>query len=308
MSTPSIFELLRARLARGRGAPYDDGARIALAIEGGAMRGVISAGMVSGLEELGLTRAFDGVYGSSAGAINAAYFLAGQARLGTRIYYEDINTADFISFARTFRGRPVVNLGFLLDHVAAHRKRLDVQEVLSSPSSFTVIATDVERHTACALSGFDTASGLFSALRASSTMPVLAGHPCEHAGRRYLDASLSEPIPVPTAEADGYTHVLTLLTRSGVMRPHVSAFDRYYIAPRLRRLSPQLAHAYLTRAVPYSELIRAIDAGTGPLGRARVTTIRVADLAVSKLERRRAVLEAAAGRGRDAVLQAMRTL
>jgi predicted acylesterase/phospholipase RssA len=30
------------------------------------------------------------VYGSSAGAINAAYFLAGQARLGTTVYYEDL--------------------------------------------------------------------------------------------------------------------------------------------------------------------------------------------------------------------------
>ena len=67
------------------------------------MRGVVSAGMVSALEELGLTHAFDAVYGSSAGAINAAYFLAGQARLGTTIYYEDINNARFIDLAAPAR-------------------------------------------------------------------------------------------------------------------------------------------------------------------------------------------------------------
>ena len=35
------------------------------------MRGVVSAGMVWALEELRLTSAFDVVYGSSAGALNA---------------------------------------------------------------------------------------------------------------------------------------------------------------------------------------------------------------------------------------------
>ena len=65
-----------------------------------------------------LTDAFDAVYGSSAGAINAAYFLAGQARLGTTIYYEDINNARFISLLRVLGGRPIVNLGFLLDEIA----------------------------------------------------------------------------------------------------------------------------------------------------------------------------------------------
>jgi predicted acylesterase/phospholipase RssA len=81
-----IVELLRARAARASRAPHSDGAKIALCVEGGAMRGVVSAGMVSALEELGLGEAFDAVYGSSAGAINTAYFLAGQAAFGTAIY------------------------------------------------------------------------------------------------------------------------------------------------------------------------------------------------------------------------------
>jgi predicted acylesterase/phospholipase RssA len=80
-----VIDLLKARAARGTRAPHGDGARIALAIEGGAMRGVVSAGMVAALEQLGLTHAFDAVYGSSAGAINGAYFLTGQANLGATI-------------------------------------------------------------------------------------------------------------------------------------------------------------------------------------------------------------------------------
>ena len=138
-----VLGILRARLLRGSRAPHGDGASIALAVEGGAMRGVVSAGMVWALEDLGYTHAFDAVYGSSAGAINSAYFLAGQAAVGTTIYYEDINNRSFINLSRPLRGRPIVNLGFLLDDVARNRKRLDVDRVLQSRTPLSVLATDI---------------------------------------------------------------------------------------------------------------------------------------------------------------------
>ena len=266
------------------------------------MRGVISAGMVWALEDLGLVDAFDAVYGSSAGAINAAYFLAGRAGLGTTIYYEDINSAKFIDLARPLRGRPIVDLGFLLDEVAVRRKQLPIEKVLASASPLTVVVTDVDGGEACALRSFASATDLVAALRASATMPVVAGGPRSFGGRRYLDASISEPIPVPTAERDGHTHVLALLTRSGAMRPQPSALDRYYVAPRLRRISPDLARRYLTRAAPYEELIRHIDAGTGPLGQSHVLAVRAPDCHISRLERRRTVLEDGARRGYAAVM------
>ncbi|MEO7190876.1 MAG: patatin-like phospholipase family protein [Vicinamibacterales bacterium] len=297
----SVVDILRARVARASRAPHGDGASVALAVEGGAMRGVISAGMISALEELGYIDAFDAVYGSSAGAINAAYFLAGQARLGTRIYHEDINTRAFIDFGRALRGRPIVNLGFLLDDVARDRKKLDVTRVLESATPLWVLATDVAECSARAFGPFDNAELLFGALRAGATMPVIAGEPHDYVGKRYLDASLTEPIPVPTAELGGHSHILALLTRSGGMRPDVSAFDRYFVGPRLRRLSPELARRYLNRAAPYTELVRAMEGGLGPLGRARVLGVRVEDLRISKLERRREILELGARRGYAAV-------
>ena len=88
------------------------------------------------------------------------------------------------------------------------------------------------------------------------------------------------------------------------MRPRPSAFDRYYVGPRLRRLSPELAAQYLTRAAPYAALVACIDSGTGPLSRAKVQAIRVTDCHISKLERRRDVLEQGARRGYDAVMAA----
>ena len=265
------------------------------------MRGVISAGMVSALEDLGYGHAFDAVYGASAGAINAAYFLAGQARLGTTIYHEDINNRQFIDLRRPLIGRPIVNLSFLLDEVALRRKPLDVARVLSSPTPLHVLATDVEREASCVLRNFAGPAALFGALRAGATMPVIAGGPYEYDDRRLLDASLSEPIPVITAETDRHTHALVLLTRGASMRPYVSAFDRYFVSPRLRKVSPRLAEQYLARAAPYTEVVRTIDGGAGPLGLTRVLGIRVDDLHISKLEKRRDILLLGSRRGYDAV-------
>ena len=75
-----MHEVLRALTSRERGGSQPgaraDGLRVALAIEGGGMRGAISAGMAFALHELGLLPAFDAVYGASAGAITGAWLLS----------------------------------------------------------------------------------------------------------------------------------------------------------------------------------------------------------------------------------------
>jgi len=299
-----VIDILIARAARGSRAPHGDAARVALAVEGGAMRGVVSAGMVSALEYLGLTHAFDAVYGSSAGAINGAYFLAGQAALGTTIYSEDINNRRFIDMRRPLVGRPIVSLEFLINDVARRLKPLDTTRVLAATSPLTVMATDVQAAMRAPLRDFADGDALLTALRAGATMPVLAGSPVAYAGRTYLDASLTEPIPVPMAEADGFTHILVLLTRPVEAPRRTTMLDRWFVLPRLRRLSPALASLYANRSGPYGALLDSIAAGRGPTGRAHVLGLRPAPPEVSRLERDARVLRAAAAQGFDAVLAA----
>jgi predicted patatin/cPLA2 family phospholipase len=300
-----VIDILMARQARGSRAPHADGARIALAIEGGAMRGVVSAGMVSALEHLGLTHAFDAVFGSSAGAINGAYFLAGQAALGTGIYSEDINNRHFIDLARPLRRRPIVDLGFLMNDVARCRKPLQTARTLASASPLVVMATDVASGTRAPLRTFADGDSLFLALRAGATMPVVAGPPVVYDGRAYLDASLTEPIPVPLAEAEGFTHIMVLLTRpSAAPSGGGGALDRYYVIPRLRKLSPALASLYMTRSAAYATLLDQIANGRGPAGQAAVMGFRPTLPEVSKLEKDAVRLRAAAKDGFDVVLRA----
>lgn len=72
-----------------------DTARLALSMEGGGMRGAVSAGMAAAIASLGLCDTFDAVYGSSAGSIIGAYFVSRQMCMDV---YVDILPAAKILF------------------------------------------------------------------------------------------------------------------------------------------------------------------------------------------------------------------
>ncbi len=98
------------------GAGRSDSARLALALEGGGMRGVVSAGMAAAIERLGLTRCFDLVVGTSAGALNGAALLAGVAEACATAYHSAFTTRRFINPYRLLIGRAAVDVAFTLDH------------------------------------------------------------------------------------------------------------------------------------------------------------------------------------------------
>src|SRR5256885_5478976 len=103
----SVRDLIAAR-ARSRSRPKhrDDPHTLALCIEGGAMRGVVSAGMGVALEQLGLLDLFDRVYGASARPLHAALLVPGQAGLGPHGYLADHQHPPFIHLARPLGKRP----------------------------------------------------------------------------------------------------------------------------------------------------------------------------------------------------------
>jgi predicted acylesterase/phospholipase RssA len=77
----AVLRVVAGRAGAGsRPAGRNDGLHVALAIEGGGMRGTVSAGMALALHELGLVPAFDAVYGASAGAISGAWLLGARPR------------------------------------------------------------------------------------------------------------------------------------------------------------------------------------------------------------------------------------
>ena len=63
------------------------------------------------------------------------------------------------------------------------------------------------------LEGFRSVHDLRECLRASATVPAVAGEPVSHRDRLLVDAAVFEAIPFRAAIADGCTHVIALATR-----------------------------------------------------------------------------------------------
>ncbi len=263
-STHPVLDLIRQRARTGsRPGSRSDEARLGLVIEGGAMRGVVSAGMLKALEQRRLLPTFDTVYGSSAGAVNAAFFLAAQAAYGITIYFEDINNSSFISLGRSVTRRPVLSLDYLLGDVMVRRKILDWQAVLDSPVELKAVATSVDELKVRLLSDFRDREHLFAALRASSSVPLIAGPPSVVDDERFLDALLLEPIAYRSAIRDGCTHILVLLTRpDGTLNGKPTLFERHVLGRWIASLEPRLRDAYLAQEHAYDHRVRRLKART----------------------------------------------
>ncbi len=235
-----VGELIAARHAEGS-APGErtDGQRLALVIEGGSARGAYSHGMVMALEQLGVLSCFDAVYGSSAGALNGAWLLCGRATQSRRAWQDDI-VRRVLNPARVLRGGRVVDTRFLVHAVYERIVPMDFSAILGNPVTFHPIGTDAIDGGAVDLrKHIIDAPSLQGALLASICLPILAGRPVSLGGRRYVDAGLSESIPIRTALAQGATQVLVLRTRRE---------DETMSIPS--RLEQRIVMRFLTRHAP----------------------------------------------------------
>ena len=210
------IELLKERVRRTKqGRPIRDGRKVGLIVEGGAMRGVISCASLMALEELGLTEIFDEVYGASAGAVNAAYFLAGQASYATTIYYQKINNTRFI---RRFWHRRIVNIDELFDSIIKSERPLRVDKVLASPSQLLITIADAQTGEAFLAPAQTSQTPLLTLLKASVAMPLLYNGLVSVDGRDCFDGGLINPLPILEAIESGCTDLLVLLTRRASYR------------------------------------------------------------------------------------------
>lgn len=287
-----------------------EGARIALAIEGGGRRGAVSGGMALALHELGLGQAFDAAYGSSAGTLNAMWLVSGRVVDGIPTWTDSDLADELVDRRRVFGSRPIVDVERLVETRYEQLSPGLFEAVLASPTELHPIATDVATGAAVDLHPEITDERtLRLAIRASSTLPLLAGPPVELGGCRYLDAGLSAAIPFREAMADGATHVLLLRSRrSGEVASAPSRMSGAVMSRLLGRIGPEVAAGFMTRAEREGEdeaLLAAHDADPAKLP--HVLSIRPpADSPVpSRLERDIEVVRAGLEAGRRAALEAL---
>ncbi|MGN6872743.1 MAG: patatin-like phospholipase family protein [Solirubrobacteraceae bacterium] len=299
-SHPVVQTLQRRREEGSRPGARTDGRRVALVIEGGGMRGVVSAGMTAAIEQLGLTDAFDEVHGASAGAFNAAFLLAGQAAYLTTLYQYGFGDPRFVSYVRALRGGPTFDMDYVINHVWTHQRPLRFDAILSRGIDLHCTATDADRATIVDLAELNSEDEIRCALRASGRLPWLAGGPVDFRGMRLLDATLAEAIPVQLPRSSA-TDILVLQTRAhGVPHTPLSPLvarltDRY-----LRAINPSLIELRMTRSPRYDALTAELATQAADPGHTPATcVIRPPSgcVVVGQLEHRALVLQTAASEG-----------
>lgn len=206
--------LLRRRDAGTPPGAHGDGHTVAIVVGGGGMRGGSTGGMVLALEEAGLSDCFDVAYGSSSGAFIASAMIHRRGEAASKVFRDDMSAPEFLDMKRLWSRAPVMSLDHLLDEILTHSKPIDWDAALAHPIPMHIIATDADTLEPEDLSDLSTAERWQQAFKATSAVPGLAGDAVEIDGRRYIDGSVSEPLPAMRAIRDGATHVLALITWS----------------------------------------------------------------------------------------------
>jgi len=215
-------------LIDGRKNGLPDDAVLAAVIEGGGLRGGFTAGNVVALEEAGYpARLFNFVIGASSGLFNSAFYVADGSIEGSRIYSEHMVQHNFADYKAWFRGRHVMDLTVVLDHILEEEIPLDWDTAVASSRLYGVVSDPHQVGTKILPPPKDKAE-LKNNLRASAHIPILAGRAPNIDGRRYYDGSLTAPLPIDQAIALGATHILALSSRSlKEWRNHQSPLERF---------------------------------------------------------------------------------
>jgi predicted patatin/cPLA2 family phospholipase len=309
-----VLRVIEERARTGsRPGERSDGLRVALAIEGGGMRGTVSAGMALAMHERGLVSALDAVYGSSAGAITGAWLLSSEPERLRGWAHPDY-ARTMIRWSALLRRQPVADVRTLVEVVYQTEWPMDFRSILASPIEFHPLATDAATGVSTDLRPMiANPAELRLALRASAALPFLAGPPVRLRAHRYYDAGLAETIPFRTPLAQGATHILVLRSRrppdvidapaaigAETGQPSPPRSVQFLTRTALRNESPELRTALLTRSARTAADVAAI-AEREAAGAACTVFPPASTPPVSRLTTDAVLLAAALESGREAV-------
>lgn len=228
--------------------------RHGLVLEGGAMRGLFTAGVLDVLMQNEVV--FDGAIGVSAGACFGCNYKSGQ--IGRVIRYNKRFAKDprYCSWTSLFKTGDLFNADFCYRELPVNLDVFDAARYAANPMEFHVVATDCASGKSVyrRLDKADTEA--FRWIQASASMPLVS-RPVRIDGGEYLDGGLSDGIPLKYFESLGYERNLVVTTRPRGYRK----FPSWKVAlakPFLRRY-PAVAEALKTRHVWYNQTLGYIE-------------------------------------------------
>ena len=181
-----------------------------LIMEGGAMRGMFTAGVIDVMMEHGIE--FDGAIGVSAGAAFGCNYKSRQ--IGRVIRYNTRFCQDkrYGGFRVLLKEGNFYSKQFCYEEVPQIHDVFDFDTYEDNPMDFYVVATDVETGKGVYHQLKDRHDHGFEWIRASASMPLVS-QMVEIDGRKYLDGALADSIPVKYFESIGYDRNVVILTQ-----------------------------------------------------------------------------------------------
>ena len=181
-----------------------------LILEGGAMRGMFSAGVMDVMMENGIR--FDGIIGVSAGAAFGVNYKSGQIGRAIRYNANYCHDKRYCGVGSHLKTGTLFNTEFCYGEVPLKLDIFDFDAFEKDPTAFYITCTDVEsgkpvyhEYTGQNDYGLDW-------IRASASLPLVS-QIVEIDGAKLLDGGISDSIPVSYFESIGYTRNVVILTQ-----------------------------------------------------------------------------------------------
>ena len=215
--------------------------KTALVLEGGAMRGIYTAGVLDVLLENNIE--VDAVIGVSAGAIHGCSYVSKQIKRSIKYYKACRNDYRFLSFKSFFKTGNIVDTEFGYHEVPDKLFPFDHDAFKKSKTKFYVTVTNVETGKAEYILCTDLKKEI-DYIRASASMQVVS-QIVDIDGKKYLDGGIADSIPIEKMQELGYNKCIVVQTRP---EGYKKGKDKMYmIEKRLYKNYPELLNSMKNR-------------------------------------------------------------
>ncbi|MDD7739020.1 MAG: patatin family protein [Fusicatenibacter sp.] len=219
-----------------------------LILEGGAMRGLFSAGVMDVLMENKVS--FDGAVGVSAGAAFGVNYKSGQIGRAIRYNLQFCRDKRYCGIGSLLKTGNIYNTDFCYGEVPLKLDVFDFKAYTENPMEFYVVCTDIVTGEAVYHKYDSYEDHGFDWIRASASMPLVS-QIVKIDDLLLLDGGISDSIPIRYFESIGYTRNVAILTQ-----PEGYRKEKNSVLPLIRRkyrAYPKLVEAMEKRHLVYNE-------------------------------------------------------
>lgn len=225
--------------------------KVGLVLEGGAMRGLYTAGILDSLLDTNIK--IDSILGVSAGALFGVNYCSKQKGRALRYNKKYIKDPRYMSIRSLIKTGNLVNTEFAYHEVPFKLDVFDEETYSKSKTDFYAVITNINTGEA-EYKKLINVSVQIDELRASGSMPYVS-KPVKIDDNYYLDGALADSIPIRKCQEMGFDKIIVVLTKPLEYRKK----KRPSFIPKLfYKKYPKLIEAINTRYIKYNETLEYI--------------------------------------------------